>query len=160
MSFGAWVQRNLITADAIYGLILYSALVAAVSDDSSDALEVLIFAEISLIIFWGAHVFAGTIANHGADVPLRTAVDRSIKHSVGMLIASILPSVPLIFGAFHLVSSDDAVSYALLVSMVILGILGYNALAQRKARAIVRILGGIGTAMFGLLIILLNIAVH
>lgn len=164
MGFRSWVRDRFVTADAVYGTILYAALVAGVSDADATALEVLLVAAFSLLVFWGAHVFAGTIATHGVkngeEIPLGEAVRRSVGHSSGMLYAAILPSVALLLGVFRLLIVDDAVSLALLIAMVTLGLLGYQAFAQRKSTIIVRILGGIGTAFFGLLMILLNLLVH
>jgi len=160
MGFRQWVRDHFVTADAVYGLILYSALVAGVSDDHSDALEVLIFAAASLVIFWGAHVFAGTVAGHGAELSLGAALRRALGHSSGMLYAAILPSLALLLGVFHLVSADDAVNLGLLVATIVLGVLGYYAFSQRRSPVIIRILGGLGTAVFGLLMIVLNIIVH
>jgi hypothetical protein len=160
MGFGSRVRERLVTPDAVYGLILFSALIGAVDDDNSEALEVLFVAVTSLVIFWGAHVFAGTITAHGADMRLGAATRHAIGHSMGMLYAAILPTLVLLLGVFHVMSADDAVSLALLVSTVILGVLGYSAFAQRRAHIVIRILGAIGTALFGLLMIVLNIAVH
>jgi hypothetical protein len=160
MRFRQWVRDHFVTADAVYGLILYSALIAGVSDDHSAALEVLIFAAASLVIFWGAHVFAGTVAGHGADTGLGSAIGRALGHSSGMLYAAILPSVVLLLGVLRVLSVDDAVSLALLVATVVLGLLGYAAFAERKRPIVIRILGGLGTAFFGLLMIILNIIVH
>jgi hypothetical protein len=158
------MHEHFVTPDAVYGLILYAALIGAVSDDDSNALEVLIFSGISLIVFWGAHVFAGAIAGHGVKdgttVTLGHATARAIGHSSGMLYAAILPSVALLLGVFSLISTDDAVSLALLVAMIVLGVLGYNAFAQRGSHVAIRILGALGTALFGLFMIILNIAVH
>ncbi|CAN5333044.1 hypothetical protein BH09ACT5_BH09ACT5_14020 [soil metagenome] len=148
------------TPDAVYGLILFSALIGAVDDDDSDTLEVLLVSVASLVIFWGAHVFAGTIAAHGAETPLGVALRRAVSHSTGMLYAAVLPSLVLLLGVFHVMSADEAVGVALLVAAVLLGVLGYSAFALRRSKIIVRILGGIGTALFGLLMILLNIVVH
>ena len=159
MGFREWTRANLLTADAVYGLILYAALIGGVSDDDSNALEVLIISAVSLVIFWGAHVFAGTVVGHG-DKRLRDALWSSLGHSSGMLYAAILPSVWLILGAFSVISTDDAVSWALTTAMIVLGVLGYRSFAVRKAPVIIRILGGIGTAFFGLLMIILNLIVH
>ena len=159
MGFREWTRANLLTPDAVYGLILYSALIAGVSDDDSNALEVLLIAVFSLLIFWGAHVFAGTVSGHG-DKRFRDALVASFSHSSGMLYAAVLPSLPLVVGAFHLMDTDDAVSLALLISMLVLGVLGYRSFAVRKAPVIIRILGGVGTAFFGLLMIILNLIVH
>lgn len=160
MGIREWARNNLVTPDAVYGLILFSALIAATSDDDSDALDVLFFSGFTLIIFWAAHVFAGTVAGHGGEARLRTALVKSLGHSSGMLYASILPSIPLFLAAFHLLHTDDAVGYALLIATIVLGVLGYKAFASRKSSVVIRILGGIGTALFGFFIILLNIIVH
>jgi hypothetical protein len=164
MGFRAWLRERFVTPDAVYGLILYAALMGAVSDDDSDSLEVLIFSGISLIVFWGAHVFAGTIASHGVRegrvTTLSHATSLAIKHSSGMLYAAILPSLVLLLGVFHVLGTDDAVSVALLVAMIVLGVLGYQAFSQRGSHVMIRILGALGTALFGFLMIVLNIAVH
>lgn len=167
MGVRAWLQEHFGSPDAIYGLILFAALVggASESDDApADSLEVLLVAVFSLIVFWGAHVFAGTIAAHGVrdgkEITLGAATWQSMKRSSGMLYASVLPSLILLLGVYRLVSTDDAVSLALLAAMIILGVLGYRAFAQRGAHVAVRILGSIGTALFGLLVIALNELVH
>jgi uncharacterized membrane protein (UPF0136 family) len=160
MGVGGRLRARLVTPDAVYGLILFSALIGAVDDDDSEALEVLLVSVASLVIFWGAHVFAGTVASHGADTELRTAFGRAVSHSSGMLYAAILPSLVLLLGVFHVLTADESVDLALVVSAVLLGVLGYSAFAQRRSPVVIRILGGIGTALFGLLMIVLNIVVH
>jgi len=153
------MRDHFVSPDAVYGVILYSVLIAGISDENSSALQVLVLSLISLLIFWSAHVFAGTVAGHG-EHRLRSALWHSLTHSSGMLYASILPSLALVAGALHWLSADDAVSLALLLAMIVLGLLGYRSFAQRKSPVIVRVLGGLGTAFFGLLVIILNILVH
>lgn len=164
MGFRQWVRDRFVTADAVYGTILYAALIAGVSDMDETALEVLIISGVSLLVFWGAHVFAGTVAGHGVragrEVRLGAAVRLSFAHSSGMLYAAILPSAALLLGVFRVVVVDDAVGLALLVATVILGVLGYHAFAQRGSAVVIRILGGIGTALFGFVMIILNLLVH
>ncbi|MDO7882940.1 hypothetical protein [Antiquaquibacter soli] len=160
MGFRSWLSDRLVTVDAIYGLILYAALVGAVSDDDSNSFEVLALSVFSLVIFWAAHVYAGTIVNHVGNVPLRTAIGKAIGHSSGMLWAAILPSLPLLLGVFGVLSVDDAVDYSLLIVTLQLGVLGYVALKNRGAGHAARIFGAIGCALFGTLIIALNSAVH
>jgi hypothetical protein len=77
-----------------------------------------------------------------------------------MLYAAIIPSVPLVLGAFHLLATDDAVSYSLLASMLTLGVMGYQSFARRGKSVIIRILGALGTASFGFLVILINYLAH
>lgn len=168
MGVRAWLKQHFGSPDAIYGLILFAALIGGASEDDdgpADSLEVLLVAVLSLIVFWGAHVFAGTIATHGVrddgeEITLGAATWASMKHTSGMLYASVLPSLILLPGVYRLMSTESAVSLALLAAMIILGVLGYRAFAQRGAHVAVRILGGIGTAFFGLLIIALNELVH
>ena len=159
MSFLQWVREHLITADTVYGLILYSALIAGVSDKNDSVVEVLVISAASLVIFWGAHVYAGAVAGHGAS-RFAPALRRSLDESSGMLYAAILPSLALLLGAFHFLGLDAAVNLALLVATVMLGVLGYYTFAQSKRPLVIRILGGLGTALSGLLMIVLNVIVH
>lgn len=160
MGFRRWLSGTFVTVDAIYGLILYAALIAAVSDDDSHPVDVLWVSVLSLVIFWGAHVYAGTIVNHAGNVPLHRAIGHAMKESSGMLWAAILPSVPIVLGALHVVADDDAVDWALFIVTVQLAVLGYVALQKRGANIAQRIFGAIGCALFGTLIIVLNAAVH
>ena len=161
MGFRRWVGERFVSVDAIYGLILYAALIAASSaEDDPNAGLVLVFSAFSLLIFWGAHVFAGTIVNHAGNVPLHRAIWASIGHSSGMLWAAILPSIPLALGAASVIADGDAVDLALTVCTVILFMLGYTAFSRRGANLAVRIFGGIGCALFGTLVIALNAIVH
>jgi len=157
--FRAFLRERFGSPEAVYGLILYSALIAGVSDEHSDSLEVLTIGGISLIIFFFAHVFAMTLSAHGG-MGFGKALAHGIHHSSGMLYASIIPTVPLILGAVGRMPSEDSVDLALLLVMVVLGVLGYSAYAQRGAAIWVRVLGAIGTAMFGFIVFLLNYLVH
>lgn len=159
MGFADWVRTRLVTPDAVYGLILYTALIGGASDGDHNAFEVLLLSGASLIIFWGAHVYAGTLAGHGS-AGFRAALWGAMKHSSGMLWAAILPSIPLVLAAFSVISADEGSDYALLIAMIVLGVLGYKAFAARKSPIFVRILGGIGTALYGFLMIILNLIVH
>ncbi|MDP3208952.1 MAG: hypothetical protein Q8M65_07370 [Rhodoglobus sp.] len=164
MTFTRWLQDHFVTPDAVYGLILYSALIGGVSGDNNNAVEVLVISVVSLLIFWGAHVFAATITRHGVkngeEVSLKEARRRAYRHSAGMLYAAVLPSIPLVIGAFGILHVDDAVDISLLIAMVVLGVLGYQSFSERGAKIVVRILGALGTAFFGFLMIVLNTIVH
>jgi hypothetical protein len=158
------LRHRFVTEDTVYGTILYSALIATVSTDGDDALDVLVISALSLIVFWAAHIYAGTIASHGVkdgeEVSLRSAFANSVRRSNGMLYAAILPSIVLLLGVVHVVSYEHSVDYSLWVNIVLLAVLGYLAFAERRARIIIRILGALGSAFFGLLMIVLNTAVH
>lgn len=163
-TFRQRAHETFVTADAVYGLILYSALIAASSDNDDEPIDVLLVSLITLVVFWAAHVFAATVAGHGVkgdqDTSLSAAFRHGVKHSSGMLYAAVVPSILLILGAFGLWSTETAVDYALLGATVVLGLLGYVAFAGRGARWPVRILGALGTALFGVIIIFMNVFVH
>lgn len=157
--FRRWLHRVFGRPSAVYGLILYSALIAGVSDESTDSLEVLIVSFISLIIFFIAHVFAHTLSDHG-EHGFWNALEGGVRESAGMLYAAIPSTLVLIAGATTRMDADDSVGLALLVATVVLGILGYSAYARRGAGRFVRIVGAVGTAILGILITILNYAVH
>jgi hypothetical protein len=160
----AWLKRRLVTADAVYGLILYAALLAVVSGDHGNSLEVFAISAFSLLVFWGAHVYAGTIANHGVrdgqEVRISQAFRESVGHASGMLYAAVLPSIVVLLGAFPFLSYQDSVDDSLVVVLIMLAALGYTSFAQRRSKIVVRIFGAIGTALFGLIMIILNTIVH
>ena len=107
--------HQFVTPEAVYGLVLYAAIVAAASDEAenaaegdgasltwndatitiSDAAGVLIWVVLSMIVFWGAHVFAHAVAGHGVrngrPVSVANATSMAFQHSSGMLYAPILP---------------------------------------------------------------------
>lgn len=160
MGFWRGLRARVVTPDAVYGTILYSALIAALAGEDENAFEVLLWSVITLLVFWSAHVFAGVLAGHGREHALGHAVRRSLAHSSGMLYAAIPPTVPLVLGVFGLLATEDAEDLALLIATVLLGIIGATALAERGKRWWVCLLGGIGTALFGAVMILLNALVH
>lgn len=157
--FRAWLRERFATPEAVYGLILYSAVIAGASDEHSDSGEVLGIALPTLLIFYLAHVFAMTLSVHGKH-GFRKAVAHGVHHSSGMLYASIIPTIPLVVGAFGRMESGDSVDLALLLVSLTLGVLGYSAYAQRGAKVWVRVLGAIGTMMFGFIVFVLNYLVH
>ena len=157
--FRAWMRERFASPEAVYGLILYSAVIAGASDEHSDSAEVLGIALPTLLIFYLAHVFAMTLSVHG-DQGFRKAVAHGIHHSSGMLYASIIPTIPLVYGAFGRIESGDSVDLALLLVSLTLGVLGYSAYAQRGAKVWVRLLGAFGTMLFGFVVLVLNYAVH
>lgn len=154
-----WLREHFATPEAVYGLILYAVLIAGVSDEHSDVTEVLTISAISLLIFFLAHVFAHSLAAHG-DHGFRGAVAHGIHHSSGMLYAAIPPTVPLLLGVFGVLDGESAEDFSLLATVVVLGVLGYSAYARRGSPVVLRLLGALGTMLFGFVVFLLNYLVH
>ena len=77
-----------------------------------------------------------------------------------MLYSSVPSTAILIAGTLEGADPDTTVSVALVVAMVVLGILGYSAYAERGARRSIRWAGAVGTATLGFVIFLLDYAIH
>ena len=178
------LRDRVVTADAVYGTILFAALIAVSSDaenagdglpgdqsgvhvtiqpgEQVDVLQVLLVSLGTLLVFWIAHVYARTIAGHGVrqgeDVRLGASFRRALAHSNGMLWSAIPATVVLILGIVGVL--PDAPDWSLMVNIVVLGFLGYQALSERRRAVPIRILGGVVTALLGLIIIIIDIAVH
>lgn len=180
-------RDRIVTADAVYGVILFAALIG-VADEADDdfagivvtigegldtpaelapptgssPLEVLLIAAASLLVFWLAHVYARTIAGHGVrhgeEVPLRTALRRALRASNGMLLASIPSAIVLIVSA--ITGFRDGPDWAVIVAIAVLMVLGYQAFAERAASFGWRLAGALGSAVLGLFIVILDVAAH
>ncbi len=176
--------RRFVTPEAVYGLVLYAAIVAAASDEAenatdhdgaalvwndatitiSDAAGVLIWVVLSMIVFWGAHVFAHAVAGHGVrdgkPVTVAHATKLAFHRSSGMLYAPILPTIALLAGALAIIPDAIAIEATLWISVGVLGVLGFLAFVAKRSSWIVSVLGGLATAVLGLLIILINAVMH
>jgi len=155
-----WIREHLATAPAIYGLVVFEVLVSAESDDPEEpALLVLMWTFITFLGFYIAHVFAEVVARHGSDGPGR-AIRRGFSHSNGMLYAAVLPTVALLIAAAFGQDGPAAAGWTLLVSLIVLGFLGFEATAQRRPSFWARLGGGVLTALVGFIVIVVEYLVH
>ena len=158
------VRGRILNAEGVYGTILYMALIVANADDDTKASQILLVSLGTVFVFWGAHVYASTITGHGIkggkETRLRVAFTEARHHLRGMLIATILPSVPLALSVFGVIDMETAVDIALYIGIVVLGVAAYLAFAERKSPWWARILGTIGSVAFGLVVLLFNVIVH
>ena len=181
------MRDRAVSADAIYGTILFAALIAAASGQSSadgegdgipgDAslhgialhfgdraidrgadLETLLVAGVTLIVFWLAHVYAHTIAGHGAVKSVRTALADALETSSAMLIAAIPSSIVLLLGVVGLL--PDAADWSLVLAVIVLGALGWQSFAERGTGAGGRIVGAVVSALLGFALMILKVVVH
>ncbi|WEF22267.1 MULTISPECIES: hypothetical protein [Microbacterium] len=156
------------TEAAVYGTILVSGLVAVSSAHGETSLVVLVTVAVTVLVFWGAHVYAGTVARvsdrdereQGETVGVRAAFAASVKHSLGMLSSATVPAVFLLAGTTRAMPDGLANDLALWSGVVILAFLGYVAFLRRGSPLLTRILGALGTASFGLVFVVLKALVH
>ncbi|WP_440710087.1 hypothetical protein [Herbiconiux sp. YIM B11900] len=157
------LRHELVTPESIYGTLITSALIVIVEDGESD-FDLLATVAATTFVFWIAHVFAFTVANHGKrdgrDIPIGEALGDAVRHSSGLLLAAILPISMLALGALGLVSESLAYYLALLIGVVLLFVLGLLAFAERGARWYSCLVAGFVTSLLGVAVILLKAAFH
>jgi hypothetical protein len=183
MSVWARIRDHVVSADAIYGTILFAALIAVASDESgvgdgipgdtpshgvtivfgeaqktqAALIETLLLAGVTLLVFWMAHVYARSIAGHGG-LRLRSAIWKALDSSAGMLYSAIPSTIVLLLGIFGVI--PDAADWALVVAIVVLGILGYQSFAERGSKIWARILGAVVSGLLGLILVVLDASMH
>lgn len=159
----ARVTRVLMTEESIYGLILVSGMIVVSNSLVGTSANALITVGVTVIVFYAAHVYAGTIARlaqaegHG-DVLL--SVKHAARTSRGMLLAAIFPLAILLLGVTRVVDDDTAIWAALIADTVLLGVLGWLAVARWNPRFGARLASAVITAMFGVVVTLLKVLIH
>ncbi|NQX13176.1 hypothetical protein HQQ80_16225, partial [Microbacteriaceae bacterium VKM Ac-2855] len=150
------------TEQSIYGTVLVSALIAVGWNDETD-LDVLVFMLGTVGVFWLAHVYAGAVSRlHGKDGAAGTlaAIIEAARHSLGMVVSMLLPSLLLLLAVVGWVDEYVAYYLALWSGVVILAVLGFVSSTIRGRPLAIRFLGALTTAALGLGIIWLSALVH
>ncbi|GGE86064.1 hypothetical protein [Mycetocola zhadangensis] len=157
-------RNSFVTEESVYGTLLVSGMIVVSGTYGASSWATFLSVLGTVIVFWVAHVYAGTVAGHavmeGKDIALGTAFKRSLRRSVGFLTSALIPCVLLLIGALRVIPDALAIWLALWVGVVILGALGYRAFALRGSAWTVRILGSLGTATLGIAMILLKALIH
>lgn len=154
------------TEAAVYGTILVSGLIALASYSGETSVRVLIKVGVTVVVFWASHVFAGTVARmgeHASDevrAELGPAFRGSLRHSLGMLTSATVPALILLLGTTRIIPDDIANDVALWSGVVILAFLGYVAFLRRGSSQLIRILGALATASFGLVFVVMKAFIH
>ena len=154
----------LISEESVYGSVLVGGMIVVSRGYGATSWETFLSVLGTVLVFWIAHVYAGTVAEYhtavGADETLRTAVRHAILRSIGFLTAAIAPSIVLLLGAFEAIPDDLAVWVALWLGVAILAVVGYRVFAWRGHNMLIRIVGSLATAMMGVAMILLKVLIH
>jgi hypothetical protein len=157
----AVMRDRAITAEWVYGTILFMALVlGAADDDDATAGDVLTVAIGTMVVFFIAHTYAETIAGYSRGSRVVRPMRAAARHSLGLLGAIVLPSIPLVLSLFGAVAVDDAVDYSLIVGLIVLGATSAWAFITRKAPWWACILGTLAAVTLGFVVMLLDYIVH
>ena len=158
------VRTTFVTEESVYGVILVSGIIVAVGGHGESAWRLFWTVVGTVIVFWAAHVYAGTVARHGLDdthlVGLREAFRHSFRRSLGLLASALIPSFILLLGATRAIPDAYAIWAALWAGVVVLAVLGWIAFSRRKASWPIRVAGSLGTAAFGIAMIVLKSIIH
>jgi hypothetical protein len=151
------------TARAIYGQILVTSLVAALSEDPAIAAGyVLLSVIVTMIIFWAAHVYAETLSKslETRRVVRWHDVRVSAAHEWPLVQAAFPTSIVLALGAVGALSRDTAVGLAIGVGVATL-FLGGLAVARASGSSwLASIIGAAISGSLGLVIVGLKALVH
>ena len=158
------VRTAFVTEESVYGVILVSGMIVVSGGHGATAWQVFWTVVGTVLVFWAAHVYAGTVAHHGLDhhrvVGLGEAFRTALRRSLGLLASALVPSVILLLGATRAIPDAYAIWTALWAGVVVLAVLGWIAFARRGASWLMRLAGSLGTAAFGIAMIVMKALIH
>ncbi|MRX44229.1 hypothetical protein GJR97_10880 [Agromyces sp. Q22] len=158
------LRTSFVTEESVYGVILVSGMIVVAGGHGETSWQVFWTVVVTVLVFWAAHVYAGTVAHHGFDdhrmVGLGEAFRGALRRSFGMLVAALIPSSILLLGAARVVPDLLAIWTALWVGVLVLAVLGLIAFRRRGASPVMQVVGALGTAAFGIAMILLKAVIH
>lgn len=158
------IRASFATEESVYGIILVAGMTAVSGVHGATSLQVFWTVLVTVVVFWLAHLYAGTVAGHGLDpdrvVGLGESFRRALRRSIGMLLAALLPLAILLLGGGRMIEDKYSIWLALWSCVAVLAVLGYIAFHRRGAPWPIRIVGSLTTAAFGVVIILAKTLIH
>jgi hypothetical protein len=146
----------LLNPDSILGLMMFS-VVLSVQDDNVAPFELIIVSLAGVFALWVAHVFAHTIAGHSVtedqSVSLGHAFRASVHDAMPMFLWPAPSAVVLLIAPLTGVSTTVSVNLSLVVMFATLFLFGYLVFRYRRRSVSTRILGGLATALVGMIVI-------
>ena len=150
-------------AAAIYGTILITAVIAALSEDpAAGPGEMLSVALLTSTVFWLAHAYADGVGERVATTDRARWLSPMalLAHTWPMMQAALLVTVPLVLGALGILHRTAAVRGALLIGIVELCLWGYLAGRHIGPGRLVRVESAVFISLLGVAIALLKLLVH
>jgi hypothetical protein len=150
-------------AGAIYGLILATSVIAVSSRyKPAGAGVTAVTVIVTATVFWLAHVYAGilAVARERRHMPTRGEVRAIIEEEWPLVQAGILPTAILLLGPLGIVADRRAHYAAIAACLVELGAIGLVVARAAGARGLLAALSGLIALSFGVVLIVLKIAVH
>ncbi|WP_157534397.1 hypothetical protein [Microbacterium sp. Leaf320] len=150
------------TEAAVSGTIMVSGLIAVSAPNGKPSVAVLVTVVVTVIVFWAAHLYAGTVVFMGTHrtIGVRGAIRRALPLSFGVLGSSAIPTLILLAGTTRLIPDEIANDVALWSGTIVLAFLGYVAFLRRGSTRFGRLAGSLTTASFGIVFVILNALLH
>jgi len=153
----------LLNPDSILGLMMFS-VVLAVQDEQSSPFELVLVSFAGVFALWVAHVFAHTIAGHSVTEDHRVSLWRAFRASVHDAMPMFLwpaPSVvTLLVAPMVGLDTASAVDLAFTLMFATLFLFGFLVFQYRRRSVLTRVLGGLATALAGVLVIGVELVVR
>ena len=150
-------------ARAIYGQILVTSMVGALSEDSDiDAEYILVSVGATMLVFWLAHVYAAAMAR-GLETAQHVgwAEIRRLATDEWPLVQATFPTaIVLALGAIGAFSTETAVDLAIVVGVVALFAWGLAIGRASRSSWAAALFGAVISAGFGLVVVGLKALVH
>ncbi|MEK6326770.1 MAG: hypothetical protein AABM66_04480 [Actinomycetota bacterium] len=150
-------------ARAIYGQILVTSLVGALSEDSDiDAEYILVSVVTTMLVFWLAHVYAEAISRGlVAGRHVSWAEVRGLAAAEWPLVQAAFPTaIVLALGAVGAFSTETAVNVAIAVGVGALFAWGFAIGRASRSSWAASLFGAVISASFGLVVVGLKALVH
>jgi hypothetical protein len=148
---------------AIYGQILVTSLVGALSEDSDiDAEYILVSVGATMLVFWLAHVYAAAMAR-GLETAQHVGWGEIRRLAAGewpLVQATFPTAIVLALGAIGVLSTETAVGLAITVGVVALFAWGLAIGRASGSSWAAALLGAAISAGFGLVVVGLKALVH
>jgi hypothetical protein len=156
-------RRRAQAISAIYGAVLATAVIAALSEDSgAGPLELLGATVNTCVVFWLAHVFARFVGERASDWDAAEwhSLRQISLQELPMVAAALLPAAILGLAHLDVLNRDDAVTVALASGVLELSVWGAIAGHHERWGPGAVVLGSAVATGLGLLMVFLKVLVH
>jgi hypothetical protein len=156
-------RRRAQAISAIYGAVLVTAVIAALSEAPDAGPLELVGATVNTsLVFWLAHVFARFVGERAGDRDSAEwhSVPQLLSQEIPMVAAALLPVAALGLAQLEVLSRDDAVTVALASGVLELSVWGAIAGHHERWGLGVVALGSAAATALGLLMVFLKVLVH
>jgi hypothetical protein len=156
-------RRRAQAISAIYGAVLVTAVIAALSEAPDAGPLELVGATVNTsLVFWLAHVFARFVGERAGDRDSAEwhSVPQLLLQEIPMVAAALLPVAVLGLAQLEVLSRDEAVTVALASGVLELSVWGAIAGHHERWGLGVVALGSAAATALGLLMVFLKVLVH